>query len=264
MSKKLGIMQGRLTNKGGFFPQQFPWENWKDEFFLAAKCDIGYIEWMFNSENYSDNPIWTKHGRKEIKMAALLSGTKVSSICVNFFMQNSIYEKKNREIFRKLIEAGEELEIRNIVLPLFEASKTLSADLLCGILGEFEEALKGTELYIGLESDFPIIQQKKICESLQSGKIGICYDVGNAAGNGSDCISEVREIRSCLVEVHLKDKKCKGASVMLGEGDVDFRGVFQELSGWSKDYFILESYFGIDAKADTGKNIQYIQGVYNE
>ena len=25
----LGIMQGRLTDKGGFYPQQFPWTNWQ-------------------------------------------------------------------------------------------------------------------------------------------------------------------------------------------------------------------------------------------
>lgn len=264
MNSRLGVMQGRFTNKGGFFPQQFPWGNWKEEFFFAKECEVNCIEWMFNSESFCENPIWTKRGRKEIREVVYLSGIAVNSICANFFMQNSIQEKKNREICKNLIEAGVELGIQKIIIPLFEASEIFELEKLCEILEKIIELVIGTNLCIGLESDLPIEQQKKVCESLNSRQIGVCYDVGNAAGRGCNCVKDVIDIRKYLLELHLKDKKYKGTSVMLGEGAVDFKRVFHALRHWEQDCFILESYFDKDAKGDTVRNIQYIRGVRNE
>ena len=62
MSGVWGVMQGRFTDKGGFYPQQFPWTNWEQEFFTAREYGVDCIEWMFNGERYEDNPIWTKDG----------------------------------------------------------------------------------------------------------------------------------------------------------------------------------------------------------
>ena len=261
MHRRLGIMQGRFTNKGGFFPQQFPWDSWKEEFFIAKEYGIDCIEWMFNSESYSENPIWTGYGRKEIKNIVATSGIAVNSICANIFMQNSIREESTRDIWKRLIEAGEELSVRQIIIPLFEASEIPDIEELYGILGEIKELIHGTGLCIGLESDLLIEQQRIICETLHSEQIGICYDVGNAAGKGYDCVKDVITIEKYLLELHLKDKPYQGTSVMLGEGAVNFRSVFEVLKNWKQNCFILESYFGKDAKNDTVRNIQYIQGV---
>lgn len=256
-------MQGRFTNKGGFFPQQFPWENWKEEFYTAERYGIDCIEWMFNHERFYENPIWTEWGRREIKETVSISGIRICSICANYFMQDSIYNESEMDIFQRLIEAGAELGICRIVIPLFEASGIGDLSELHEKLETVKEYINGTGICIALESDSSAGRQKRLCELLNSAQIGICYDVGNAAGNGYDYLDDISEIKKYLLEVHLKDKKYKGTSVMLGEGAVDFKNVFHTLTDWGQGNFVLESYFGKDAVRDTSDNIKYIRGISN-
>ena len=96
-----GIMQGRFTNKGGFFPQQFPWGNWEGEFEIASACNIDCIEWMFNADRYEENPLWTPQGREKIKNTIRNTGVSVLSVCANFFMESSIENIETKEIIIK-------------------------------------------------------------------------------------------------------------------------------------------------------------------
>ena len=154
MKEKLGIMQVRFTNKGGFLPQQFPWMDWREEFWIARESGIDYIEWMFNTDNFSENPIWTKAGRKIIRETVSASGIKVNSVCANYFMQNSLRKDRSAGVCRNLIEAVEELGGRYIILPLFEESMIGNLHELCELLEPMKEYLQGTQVSIALESEF--------------------------------------------------------------------------------------------------------------
>ena len=264
MNSLLGAMQGRFTNKGGFFPQEFPWKNWKEEFWTAGKYNVDCLEWMFNAERFDENPIWTDSGRLEIKNIVSESGVAVNSICANYFMQYSIKEEKNSlSIISRLVEAAEMLGIHQIIIPLFGASEILGVELICELFGKICGKLSQSQVYIGFESDLPAMVQKSICDTLHTNKIGICYDVGNATGNGHESAQDVLVISESLLEIHLKDKYPDGGSVMLGDGAVDFESIFQNMKNWDKGVYILESYFGRDAERDTVKNIQYIREKMN-
>ena len=200
MSSLLGIMQGRFTNRGGFLPQNFPWENWQDEFWIARKHDVDCIEWMFNAERFLENPIWTDSGRKEIKNVISGSGVIVNSICANYFMQCDIRDGRNAiYILNNLIGASEELGIRQIIIPLFGKSEILDTKLICEAFEMICGGLSESGVYIGFESDLSASEQKMICDTLGMDKIGICYDVGNAAGNGYDCVRDILEISEYLL-----------------------------------------------------------------
>ena len=62
----LGIMQGRFTSKDGFLPQQFPWTAWEKEFEISRRVGIQCVEWMFNYENFRDNPLITDFGQRKL------------------------------------------------------------------------------------------------------------------------------------------------------------------------------------------------------
>lgn len=263
----LGIMQGRLTDKGGFYPQQFPWTNWQQEFATASAAEIAYIEWMFNYEDYEKNPVWTEDGRKQITFCENHTGVFVKSVCANYFMEKGFFEngKPNRESFlilQRLIESMAMIGAKILVLPLFE-DNTTSVESLCG--QTFRETIAAAErnhIWIALETDWDALMCRRILELLDSDHLGICYDLGNAAGNGKDIFSEIRLLKNKILDIHIKDKPAGGTTVMLGEGDVDFQEYFSLAQ--SMDFrgpMILESYYRESAVSDTLENIHYINKI---
>ncbi len=263
----LGIMQGRLTDKGGFYPQQFPWADWQQEFAAASAAEIAYIEWMFNYEDYEKNPVWTESGRKQITFCENHTGVSVKSVCANYFMEKGLFEdgKPNRESFmvlQRLIEYTAMMGARILVLPLFEGNTT-SVESLCD--PSFRETIAAAErnhIRIALETDWEAGLCRRILDVLDSDHLGICYDLGNAKGNGRDILSEIQLLKNKVFDIHIKDKPVGGTTVMLGEGDVDFRECF--LLAQSMDFrgpMILESYYGESAVSDTLKNIHYIKNI---
>lgn len=257
----LGVMQGRFINKGGFFPQTFPWENWQEEFYIAKENDIECLEWMFNADRFYENPIWTEQGNEEIKAVILDSGVIVSSICMNYFMQHSLVKDKDSlNVLKRLIENAKRLGINKLIIPLFEESEILDIDELYKVSGKISKMVSGTGISIGFESNLSVEIQKRICGMFPACQIGICYDVGNMVGCGFDNVKELSKIKDYLLEIHLKDKAQNGRSVMLGEGKVNFQQLFQFLKRDEERLYILESFFDKNAKKDTVENIRYIRG----
>lgn len=258
--RRTGVMQGRLTDKGGFYPQQFPWKEWEQEFYIAGEYGLDCIEWMFNAEYFEDNPIWTRDGREKICTVMGNTGIKVRSICANYFMQYALNCEKSLDVFERLLDVGEELWTEHIVLPLFGSSAITEGSELAAIYEWIEGRMTGREIKVCFESDLLIDDQVRLCTEIPSARVGICYDVGNAAGNGYDCVGDIAKAKSYLFEVHFKDKQRQGTSVMLGDGAVDFPRVLQEIKdcGCMR---IFESYFGRNAAADTKKNMEYIRRI---
>lgn len=255
-----GVMQGRLTDRGGFYPQQFPWKEWEQEFYIAGEYGLGCIEWMFNAEHYEDNPIWTPGGRKKICRVMGNSGVKVRSICANYFMQYALTSAESLDVFERLLDVGEELGAEHIVLPMFGSSGITEGREFAALYEWITGHMAGREIRVCFESDLPINEQVRLCTEIPSRSTGICYDVGNAAGNGYDCAGDIVKAKRYLFEVHFKDKKRQGTSVMLGDGSVDFPSVLRKLKDCGC-LRIFESYFGRDAAADTKRNVDFIRRI---
>ena len=81
----LGIMQGRLLPALNGRIQGFPADNWREEFDLAARMNLINIEWIYEEENESLNPL--VNGRiEEIREAMDSTGVRVPSVCADYFM----------------------------------------------------------------------------------------------------------------------------------------------------------------------------------
>lgn len=263
---EFGAMQGRLTEKGGFYPQIFPWLEWEDEFYRAKELGITHIEWMLNADRLPDNPILSSEGRARISELEMQTGVQVRSLCMNFVMQYSLRKRDTLETVASCLRQLSELQYMcAVVIPLEGASapeyypdEALKNDLL-----KLEES--SGQIRCLIESNRSAEDQMNIIGEC-SETAGICYDVGNMAGLGRDMLMELNMLQEHIGEIHLKDKKSEEnlstrreqKSTYFGEGVVDFQG----LSCWLKQSgyhgnLVLESYFD-KAQADLQRNLSYL------
>lgn len=267
---RIGIMQGRFTDKGGFYPQQFPWENWEQEFDTGSANGISCIEWMFNYENYTQNPIWTDSGRKKLLRCKERSGVAVESVCGNFFMEKGLFGDclQNEDAFGvlgALLECMSDVGVHNLILPLFEQNRPLTEKGFWQCIPQILFMADRYQIHVLLENDWDASVNRKLLDTLEAEHLGVCYDVGNAAGAGKDVCEEMLLLHDGIKEFHIKDKPYNGSSVMLGEGAVHFPEVMRIVKDMGiRVPFIFESYYGESAIEDTSKNIRYFKNVLAE
>ncbi len=267
---KLGIMQGRFTDKGGFYPQQFPWNNWQKEFETAKEAKIEYIEWMFNYDNFFQNPLWHKDGKEEIIRCQSETGISVISVCANYFMVNGLFKEDfldndSYSILETLMKNIREIGAKILVLPIFEKNLPTHLDpqKIVKQLKNIEILAENQKVRIALESDWDANLYNQLLSELNSDYIGICYDLGNASGNRKNILKELTLLEGKIIEVHIKDKPINGNTVMLGQGDVDFKACINQFRQMAfTGPFILESYYGEHAVLDTLHNINYVRRLY--
>lgn len=257
---KIGFMQGRLTEKNGFFPQTFPKSEWEKEFETASQMGFSCIEWMFNADEWENNPIITDEGIEAILCRCELTGVQVSGICANYYMKNSIYTDKT-DILPRLVKNAKKLGCKSIILPLFESSDIeVYGEKGFAILEEICNKVADDKVQILLETDISMEMAAGFCNR-SSGNVGICYDIGNATGFGKDVVCEIEKYGQVIRNVHLKDKKKGGTTVMFGTGDVPFAECFRQLEKINyQGCFILESYYE-NALEDTKSNFKYIKEI---
>lgn len=266
---QIGVMQGRLTDKGGFYPQRFPTQNWKQEFVTAARIGFNCIEWMFNDEEWQNNPIVLDDEINELNHLSNETGISISAICANYFMQHCIYStdlderKRTEDILEKLIESARNIRCPNIVIPMFEESELLHAnETVVKEIKKLLDDLASDHIRILIESNVEAKILKEYIYRYESDAIGVCMDLGNIAGLGRNPQKEIEELGPLIKDVHIKDKKIAGTTVMLGKGDVKFDQCLHQLSQINYEgTYILESYYSNEAINDTERNYEFLKGV---
>ena len=258
---KIGIMQGRFTNKGGFFPQSFPWVNWQKEFEIGEENQIDCIEWMFNYERYENNPLFTKDGTDEISNVITQTGVMVPSVCANYYMEKALCKDNELVVLETICRGMRRIGAKMLVVPLFGDNNPKNRNertLLVYALKESERVCTKYGINLCIEADWKLKEIYDLLAEVE--KLGICYDIGNSAGIGKETVKEVEALREKVVDVHVKDKSYKGASVMLGKGCADIKNTIRVLNdiGYAGN-IILESYFDQDAICDTVTNLTYVR-----
>lgn len=258
---KFGFMQGRLTDKGGFYPQLFPANEWEKEFETASGIGFDSMEWMFNYERWEKNPIIDVEQVHKISRLSKENHVVVSGICANYFMKKNIFDagavKENCEILKCLVRSAEILGCPNIIIPLFEKSQIQKDNR---VISEILKKTANKQTHILFEADVEMEELEKWLKKLNVPNTGVCYDIGNAAGLERNIVKEIKNHMDIIKNIHIKDKKKKGKTVMLGQGDACFEEILGILKAQKyKGYCILESYYGVDAVKDTMKNFEYVK-----
>lgn len=266
--RSFGIMQGRLTPSKGREIQFFPFDFWEEEFYLAAKLGLDEIEYIFDYDNFYNNPIWSEDGIRQLKEVINKTGITVKSVCWDYFMRRSFYksqedltikvalEKENKEFFIRTIRAMKEIGASLIEIPMVDDSSIRNS-------AELEEATKFIQwccdeaekenILVGLENDFPPVDDpisfRHFLESIDRKNVKANYDSGNSSGIGYDAKEELVSLNEFVYNVHIKDRVKGNGTVELGTGSADFDNVFHSLKDIGyKGSFIMQAARGEDGK----------------
>ncbi|MBI1870525.1 MAG: TIM barrel protein [Chlamydiae bacterium] len=236
----IGIMQGRLSPPRDGRIQSFPVHTWRNEFFKAQEAGLACIEWIYEYETESENPLRTPEGIHEIKKLIQKSGVQVWSICADHYMTQHLILSDGRsqpkvvEHLKGLISRANALQVRYMVLPFVDASSLKSPEALESlviILKGLLPLLKEKKVELHLETDLSPQTLLKLLERVSFQWIKMNYDIGNAASLGHDPSEELSLLGSWLGSVHVKDRLLGGGTVLLGSGHADFPTCFRLIQG---------------------------------
>ncbi|MCI8972528.1 MAG: TIM barrel protein [Lachnospiraceae bacterium] len=274
MKHQIGIMQGRLTNPKGRGIQFFPFDNWEKEFYTAQKLELDEIEFIFDYDNYVQNPLWTPEGIKQIEKLKEETGIQINTVCFDYFMRRPFYKaapeeqdlirEENTKIIKQILGSMEQLGIGLIEVPLVDASslsnnieKAAFREWLLQIVESTNQSIR-----FGLETDLNPMDFLKYLKGFNSVQIGANYDSGNSSGMGYDVYEEVTILKDYIYNIHIKDRVYHGTTVQLGTGSADFDRMFQGLKkiGYRHN-FILQAARGTDGEEESNisEQIEFVK-----
>lgn len=238
MRHPLGIMQGRLTPPAGRGIQFFPFENWDTEFALAAKAGLDEIEFIFDLDRYTENPLWSKEGLNKINSLIKQTGVKVNSICADFFMRRPFFRvdepirQDNIKILQQLILAAKQIGATTVEIPLVDNSsiKTESEkEILIDSIKQVLPTAEAQNITLTLETDLPPQPFLALLQKINHPFVKANYDSGNSSGLGYDHYEEITTLGNLVHNVHIKDRLLGGTTVALGTGSANFEKLFKAL-----------------------------------
>jgi len=246
-------------------------ETWEAEFNIAKQFGFYSIEWIFELNNYKNNPIWTETGRRKICEIVTSSGVGIESVCADYFLKSPFYRvtedvrSDNICLLQTLIRYSSEIGAKTILLPVLEDSEIRDDDerkLLQDAIDQCIPFLEEYEIKLGIEAELPAREYLELVSYFNSPYVGAYYDSGNCAAKGFDMREDVQILSDKLMNIHLKDRLVGGQSTYLGCGACNFEGALPMLvkQGY-EGLLVMQAYFGNDYIEDTERNKKYIEDI---
>ena len=237
MIPKLGIMRGRLLPKFSGRYQAHPLGYWEDEFSIASDLGLECIEFIFDFNDYQQNPLFSNEGIREIEKISSKTGVVVYSVCADFFMECPLHSiiEENRIFAKKtlleLLSYCNNLNITDIVIPCVDHSSLVSTenfDIFKTQMTELIPVAENFDINLSLETDLPPSSFANLLQDLDSKNVTVNYDIGNSASLGYDFRVELQSYGKRISDLHIKDRKLNGPSVYLGQGNAKIVEFFKE------------------------------------
>lgn len=233
------------------------------EFFVAKEIGLDGIEFCIGG-NYKSELLWTDGGIEKLKGLADKSGVEVCSLSPGVFaglhpaLDDEAKRAEGIEMMKYCIEACSQLGTKWILTPMFPMDyKQWSDNTWKNLVDGFKAIMETAEKHkvtLGLESTFAADYLLMIIDKVGSECLKAYYDVANMKHWGEDPVEEILKLGKQICVFHIKDTENK----MLGEGNVDFKGVSDAIRkiGYD-DYMILETPGGNDPKASAAINLAF-------
>ena len=231
-------MQGRASPKYKGQYQAHPVNNWQSEFEFASQNGFSSIEFIIDLDQWEFNPLVSYKEINEVNKQIDLFNVNVTSVCCDFFMDVPFHAKSPKditlahEILTKIIECSAHINLTTLVIPCVDRSSfsnTKDIDKFVIEISSRLQELNKNNLRLSLETDLSPIDFKLLLDKLPD-NVGVNYDTGNSAALGYDFIDEFKTYGSRINDIHLKDRKYGGQSVIFGTGDVDFPGLLYQIN----------------------------------
>lgn len=245
----IGFMQGRMSPLVDGKIQSFPWDDWKTEFKKAQAAKFSLMEWTIDQDRFSENPLVTEKGQRDIQGLCRRHGVRVSSVTADCFMHAPFFKvfgiEQEARIgqIKNLIRSSSAMCIDRIVFPLVDQgsieNERQQRDVVQVLLG-LDDLLREMKVRIIFESDFDPQTLKAFISCFPNDTFGINLDIGNSAALGFPSDEEIGAYGDRIYGVHVKDREYQGSTVPLGEGSADIPKTLGELvrAGYQGDYVL--------------------------
>jgi L-ribulose-5-phosphate 3-epimerase len=229
-------MQGRLTPPEPERFQAFPRERWEDEFSLATRVPLSYIEWIYDLYGSDINPLTGDIGRMLSRVNE--TGVAIPSICADYFMDrpilrcSEIEQTQRLQFLQRLLFLAKKVGVRRVVLPFVDASRIDSMAEQTSVIKALQEILptaRENDVELHLETALGPLEFARFLERLPDPLVKVNYDSGNSASLGYSPDEEFPAYGERVGSVHIKDRVRGGGTVPLGTGDTNFTAVFAAL-----------------------------------
>lgn len=214
---RLGIIQGRLLPPVNGKIQEFPKDNWQQEFDILTQVDLNHIEFIVTKDSFSD---FTGLSLKD-------HSNRISAICCDNLIDEDFY--KLEFLTKQLIpicELAKRDGIQNINIPLLEQSSLTEDNFQ-----EFSRNILDISHMYNLNFNFEIESPVEVSLSLVnlSDRFYFIYDTGNLNYIQVNHKNYIERIISKISQVHLKDRDNNGSHYP-GTGTTDFSLIFRLLA----------------------------------
>jgi L-ribulose-5-phosphate 3-epimerase len=238
-STPFGIMQGRLVPQDGGRFQSFPRQQWRDEFTLAPKAGIQYVEWIYDAYGEDINALSSPEGIAELNALKQQTGVSTPAVCADWFMdfpfvrctpaERAEREQRLHEILPRAAQIGAD----HMIIPCVDASRIATPDEKQAIVEIMLAAAPvaqaaGVELH--LETDLNAADFAALLDRIPHAFVKANYDSGNSSGLGYVATEEFAAYGDRIGSIHIKDRyrKPEGGNETraLGLGSADLPAVF--------------------------------------
>lgn len=267
----IGVMQGRIFPSNLNQLQLFPKKNWQEEIKVASKIGFSQFELLFDKDSLFLNEFSSLKKIEKLNKLEKANKISISSICVDYFSLFKIHCKEHQNHFlimlKKIIGIAEKTSIKTIIIPYCDSNAINSKRELLDALNFYlikniDNFLARKSISIALELNLGAEEVSDCFDQFSFKNIGVCYDLGNAAGNGLVPHEEILKLGNRIIHIHIKDKPVDGPNVMLGLGSVDFRKCMQSLNeiNYNKS-LILETIYKKHPKDEATINFNFINNI---
>jgi sugar phosphate isomerase/epimerase len=250
---KIGAMDNVLAK---------PWAELLDE---AARLGFAGVELDVKADTYLGSEVWSETGRQALRERSRRTGVEIASLCLANVAGLMVNPETHAQGVAAVADARrfcDELGAGVILFPMIlgqseEESFALWRD---GLKAAFAQTA-GCRARVGLESvgrkGRSAEQMLAVIAAVGSPDLGVYYDVGNAAYQGFDNLSEIAKLGNRIFQVHMKE-----IGAEMGAGQLDFPALLAALRTVAFDgYLILETEAGNDPAGNAAKNLAFLRSL---
>lgn len=262
-----GIMQGRLSTNDSSSPQAFP-TRWQAEFDLAFSLGISHVEWLIPRDDFTRMEGWLDP--KGVCEALKSTQVPVRSACLDLALSGQSSpdaDGLSEDDFVDAVKFALKIGAEVIILPLVESQGLESKrnrEVWSSRLKDLVQEIPWSEQKLAIEATLPQRLFRGFVDQSQL-DLGFALDTGNLAVAGIDPVSTIKNLKSMVRCIHLKDRDTNGLPIRIGGGIVPFLAIFRVMrEELSEPLLTLETPRPIfDAAVEVLEQLDAIEELWN-
>jgi|TARA_B110000037_G_scaffold217791_1_gene279545 L-ribulose-5-phosphate 3-epimerase UlaE len=222
----IGITLGRLSRTSNKKNIQIIPKNIEKEFFLAKKIGYDYIE-LHSDENKKCSLNLDENKCKNIQLFKKKYNIKTPTFTLAYIISNSLTSENVFLYLKNQISFFKELDVKNIILPLFNKSNYKQTNLYFQKLKKIILFIQKNNMNAVIESNCNHEEFRSI-QKLSSKKIFFCFDIGNRISVTKNLQDDLKKFEKEMLILHIKNKNKFNKSVKLSKGLIDINNLLRK------------------------------------